>query len=279
MRRLIKLLAVSVVVFGCGGMTPVAADPTVALHKAIYQLKMDSVSSGSGIVGIDGKMYFETDDACDAWTTDQRFTTEYQYPESRAVLNTNHYVSWESKDQKTFQFSSERQEDGEVVELLRGNAIRADDSSGKAEYTRPKAMTFSLPAGYFLPTAHTSEMIKKAKAGEKVFRAVMFDGTDADGPVEMTAVIGKKVTADEIKKIVDRAAPGKIDPALLSTDAWHVRIALFPLKEDQEMTPAYEMDMTLHDNGIVSAAVVDYKEFRVSQTLEALEKLPAKKCP
>lgn len=278
MHRFIKLLLLTFFLFESFGLSVAKADPAVALHKAIYQLKTDSVTSGSGIIGVEGKMYFETDDACDAWTTDQRFTTEYQYPESRSVLNTNHYVSWESKDQKTFQFSSERQEDGEVVELLRGKALRNVDGSGKAEYTRPKPMTFDLPIGYFLPTAHTNDMINKAKAGEKVFHAVMFDGTDAEGPVEMTVVVGNKVTPDEIKKIIAKA-PGKVEPALLSPEAWHMRLALFSLKEEEEITPAYEMSMILHDNGVVSEAVVDYKTFRVAQTLEALERLPDKKCP
>jgi hypothetical protein len=44
------------------------------------------------------------------------------------------------------------------------------------------------------------------------------------------------------------------------------------------MTPSYEMDMILHDNGVVSWSLVDYKSFRVEQKLLALEKLPPKKC-
>lgn len=257
-------------------VTPVP-DPHLALHKAIYNIRLDSVSSGAGIANITGKMYFETDDACDAWTTDQRFTTTYDYADGPSILNTNHYVSWESKDGNSFQFNSSRQEDGETVELLRGSATRATGGNGTADYIRPEQKKFDLPAGYLLPTQHTNEMIMRARAGDAMFKAVMFDGTDAEGPSEMMVVIGKKITSDEIQKIV-ASSKEKIDPVLLVPEAWHVNLAVFPLRDTEDMTPAYEMKMVLHANGVVSAATIDYKTFRLQQDLEALEPLTPKKC-
>lgn len=255
---------------------------SVASHKALYDYKMVSVESGAGVSGIKGKMYYEQDDACDAWTTDQRFTTEYHYPERKPVVSGSHYVAWEAKDGSLFHFSSERQENGVMTEQLRGSVARAEDGSAKAEYSRPDDLSFDLPKGYVLPTLHTTEIIRKAQAGEKLYNAVLFDGTDADGPVEMNAFIGKKATAEEIAA-ARKDKPG-IDASLLTPDAWHVRIALFPLeeKEGQEkdgMSPSYEMDMILHDNTVVSWSLVDYKSFKVEQFLSALEKLPQKSCP
>ena len=255
-----------------GGGIPLAS------HKALYDYKMVSVESGAGVSGIKGKMYFEQDDACDAWTTDQRFTTEYQYPERRPLLNNSHYVAWESKDGKTFQFSSERQENGIMTEQLRGSVERSAEGATQALYSRPEDLSFDLPNGYVLPTFHTEEIIRLAQKGEKLFNAVMFDGTDADGPVEMNAFIGKKATEEEIKKYA-AAASGKTDATLLTPDAWHIRLALFPMDEKDLISPSYEMDMVLHDNGVVSYAIVDYRTFKVEQTLAALEKLPVKECP
>lgn len=259
-------------------MIPAAGNkpPEMTSHKALYTYKMVSVESGAGVTGIRGKMYFEQDDACDAWTTDQRFTTEYQYPERRPVVNNSHYVAWEAKDQSIFHFSSERQENGILTEQLRGSVERAPDGSTQARYSRPDNLSFELPKGYMLPTWHTAEIIRLAREGKKLFNAVMFDGTDAEGPVEVNAFIGKKATSEEIKQAIGNA---KADMSLLSADAWHVRLALFPLDEKETFSPAYEMDMILHDNGIVSWALVDYKNFKVEQILSALEKLPAKKCP
>jgi hypothetical protein len=64
----------------------------------------------------------------------------------------------------------------------------------------------------------------------------------------------------------------------MTPDAWHVRMAVFPLKDVAESTPVYEMEMILHDNGVISHALVDYKSFVIEQNLAALEKIPAKKC-
>jgi hypothetical protein len=251
-------------------------DVTVALHKALYDFRMVAVEAGAGISGIQGKMYYEQDDNCDAWTTEHRFRVEYQYPERRAVRNTSHYVAYEAKDLSQFYFSSEREEDGSTTEQLRGSIAKKSDGTAMAEYARPGDLSYPLPQGYMLPTQQTNEVIRRARAGETFFDAVMFDGTDADGPVEVNTYIGKKVTAEEIEKIA--AKNPKIDRSLLSPDAWHVRMAVFPLKDRQGMTPSYEMDLILHDNGVVSWSLVDYKSFRVEQKLLALEKIAPKKC-
>lgn len=250
--------------------------PDVALHKALYDFRLSSVQSGAGISGISGKMYYEQDDNCDAWTTDHRFRVEYQYPERRPVENTSHYVAFESKDAKQFYYSSEREENGAQVEQLRGAVKPHEDGSAEAAYSRPDDLSYDLPKGYLLPTQHTFETLRHAAAGDKFFNAVMFDGTDADGPVEINAFIGKKLTADEIKKL--SADNPKIDASLLAGDAWRVRMAVYPLKEEKSMSPAYEMELILHANGIVSWSLVDYKSFKVEQKMLALEKLPAKSC-
>jgi len=248
----------------------------VALHKALYDFRMTSVESGAGITGIRGKMYYEQDDNCDAWTTDHRFNIEYQYPERSPVENTSHYVAFEAKDGKQFYYTSEREENGAPTEQLRGSVNPAADGSGKADYSRPEDLSFKLPKGYYLPTQHTNAIIRHAKLGDKFFNAVMFDGTDADGPVEINTFIGAKLTPDEIAAL--SKGNDKIDKSLLSPTAWHVRMAVFPMTDEKEMSPSYEMDVILHDNGVVSYSLVDYKSFKVQQTLLALDKLPGKKC-
>lgn len=262
---------------------PVApVEPRVVVpHKALYDFSMVSVTSGAGVTDIRGNMFYEQDDACDAWTTDHRFTVTYYYPERQPLVNTSHYVAWEAKDQSQFQFSSERQENGVVTELLRGFVEREKDGAATAEYVRPDDLTFALPQGYFLPTGHIREILKHAKAGDRFFNAVMFDGTDADGPIEVSVFIGDKLTPAEIAQHTPKAAKEgeTLDTSLLSPDAWSVRMAIFPLAQKDSMTPAYEMDIILHDNTVVSHALVDYKSFKVEQRLTALEPLPIRKCP
>lgn len=278
MKILKKYQAALLLVLGMS-FPAVAAEntPVVMLsHKALYNFKMTALESGADLVGMQGQMYFEQDDVCDAWTTDHRFSTESHYAEQPPVINTSHYVAYESKDLQQFSFSSERQENGEMTEQLRGSIEAAADGSVNAVYSRPDDLKYDLPKGYLLPTAHTMEVIRHARAGDRFFNAVVFDGTDAEGPVEINTVIGKKVAADALKKIA--AANPKIDATLLTPDAWYVRMAVFPLNNMEDMAPSYEMDMIVHDNGVVSYTLVDYATFKVAQTLTALEKLPPKKC-
>lgn len=275
------------------GKVPEAAKPAAAAstspfylvpHKALYDMRMVAVSSGAGLTDIRGNMMYEQDDACDAWTTDHRFTIEYSYPERPSVVNSTHYVSWEAKDQSLFQFSSERQENGVPSEQLRGSVQREADTEATAEFSRPENLYFELPKGYVLPSHHTQEVLRAAQAGRKTYHAVLFDGTDKEGPVEVNAVILRKLTTDEILK---QAAPGKgkdtkglkFDRDLLSGDAWLVRMAVFPMLDNDSMSPTYEMDLALHDNGVVSHVVVDYKSFKVEQILTAIQPLERKACP
>lgn len=252
------------------------ANPVVALHKALYSFKMISVKPGAGIVGINGKMYYEQNDDCDAWTSEHRFTMEYQYPERPPVENKSQYASFEAKDHHAFYFNSDRMQDGKTVEQLRGAVDIGKDGAAKADYSRPAGLSYALPKGYMLPTQQTNETIRRAEAGDKFFDAVIFDGTDADGPVDLNTFIGAQLTPAEIKALAD--GNKNIDASLLSPRAWHIRVAVFPLKDKDAMTPAYEMSMVLHDNGVVSHAVVDYGMFKVEQKLVGLERLKPASC-
>ncbi|MDP2206074.1 MAG: DUF1849 family protein [Alphaproteobacteria bacterium] len=259
---------------------PATTAASFAPHKALYELKLVSVSSGAGVTDIRGNMLYEQDDACDAWTTDHRFTIEYYYPERPASVNTTHYVSWEAKDQSQFQFSSERQENGAPVEQLRGAVTRGADTAAVAEFTRPEDLYYELPKGYVLPSFHTQELIRYARAGRQTYHSVLFDGTDKEGPIEVNAIVTRKLTPEEVmQRVAGKPKEGeKIDKELLAAEAWLVRMAVFPAADAENMSPTYEMNLVLHDNGVVSHVLVDYKSFKVEQTLTAVEPLPKKNC-
>lgn len=268
-----------------GEEQPAVADVVMASHKAIYDFRMLGISSGGGgLSDIRGSMFYEQADACDGWTTDHRFTSEYFYPERPALLNVSQYTAWEAKDGSLFQFNSERQENGNEGEQLRGSVEASADGNTKAQFSRPPELSFDLPAGYYLPVQHTAEIIRHARKGEKIFHAVLFDGTDAEGPVEVNAIITRALDAKELAAIgkgSDGKIDARIDAKLIAAPAWRVRMAVFPLypKEGQDSaTPSYEMDMVLHDNGVVSDAVVDYQQFKLAQKLTALEALPPADC-
>ena len=95
----------------------------------------------------------------------------------------------------------------------------------------------------------------------------MFDGADEEGPVDINAFIGKK--AEVIAAAASRPAK-EIDVGLLSAPAHNLRLAFFPVKNN-EPTADYEMNIKLHENGVVSDMFIEYDDFSINQTLLALE--------
>jgi hypothetical protein len=260
-----------------------AASPDVALaaHKAIYDFKLLSISSGASLAGVEGELYFEQDNLCDAWATDHRFSATYYYPDQRGVKSTSHFITWEAKDGSAFQFNSERSETNQPTEQLRGyiqkNQTDAKDGKDKAVYIRPSDLSYDLTNGYFLPAAHTTELIRHARRGDRFFNALVFDGTDADGPVEVNSFIAGPVTAAEIDamKLNLKNTSGA---ALLTLPAWHVQMSAFVDNDSETMTPVYVMNYIQHNNGVISDAVIDYGEFKVRQAVKSLEALPLHDC-
>lgn len=244
----------------------------LAPHKALYNIEMISKRSSSQILNIHGQMYFSLKPTCEAWSTDHRFNLYYEYADSAPMQITSDFTTYEPVDGKSFDFNSRRKRDGELYQELRGTAVRNDKGVGSVTYTTPEGLAFDMPEGGLFPMAHTAEMMNAIRAGKKVFSAVVFDGSDDEGPIEINTIVGKAVN------VMATMQPGPtIDTTLINSPARKVRMAFFPVGNDNEAAD-YEMDVVLHDNGIISSMTVDYGEFSVSQTLAALEKIPTPSC-
>lgn len=243
-------------------------------HKALYDIKMVSKHSGAQIVNISGQMYYEWKETCDAWSSDHHFNLLYEYADSPAMNITSDFTAYETFDGKTLHFNSRRKQDGTLFQELRGVANIAGPSeegrAGKATYTVPEGLSFDLPAETLFPMAHTLELVKRMKSGDKFYPAVIFDGSDEEGPVAINTFIGKRITATEEINMTE-----KINEKLLDSPARKMRMAFFPLANDNAESD-YEMDIIFHENGIVSNMLVEYKKFSVEQTLVALEEVPFK---
>lgn len=236
-------------------------------HKALYDIILVSRSSGSQIANIRGEMYYETNRTCEAWVTDHRFNLTYEYADSPAMRIKSDFSTYEYFDGNEFHFSTRRHRDGQLYEEFRG-AAETDEGFKKARFNIPHGTRYDLKRETLYPMAHTVELAEKALAGKKFYKAVIFDGSDSDGPVEINSFIGSMVEQE------DFIQGEKIDSDLLGASAWNVRMAAFPLEESGSFAD-YEMSMVFHQNGIVSDMVIDYDNFSVRQKLVALEKLDA----
>ena len=241
-------------------------DQYLVPHKALYDIDLVATRSGSQIVNISGKMYYEWKPTCDAWITDHRFSLFYEYADSPSMKVTSDFSTFETFDGTNLNFSARRKRDNTLYQELRGKAVVADEG-GEAKFTMPEDLDFELSQGAMFPMAHTIEMIKKAKSNDKFFTAVVFDGSDDEGPVEINSFIGSPVNA---MKTIE--ASDDLDMALLNTSAWKVRMAVFPTLKDEEVSD-YEMSMVFHENGVISDMLIEYDDFSVTQKLVALDRL------
>lgn len=238
----------------------------LAPHKALYEIKLVATRSGSQVVNISGKMYYEWKPTCEAWITDHRFNLFYEYADAPGMKVSSDFSTFETFDGEGFNFSARRKRDDKLYQELRGKGVVAD-KGGVATFTMPEDLDFQLSDKTFFPMAHTVEMIKTAKTNKKFFKAVVFDGSDDEGPVEINSFIGKPVNAMKAIKATE-----DLDMSLLNTAAWKVRMAIFPSGQ-KEASSDYEMSMVFHENGIISDMLIEYDDFSVTQKLVALDRV------
>lgn len=244
----------------------VAAD--IQPHRAIYKMSLASARNSSKVSDVRGRMMFEWTDACDGWTTEQRFQLRFVYSEGDEMAMNTNYTTWESKDGRRYRFNVRKLVNGELDDDVRGEAnLAANDGAGTAHFTKPEPQEMELPAASMFPTAHTLAIIDHALKGENFFTRTVFDGADADGATEVSTVIGKPAAAKN----------GPKSPLLRDGKAWPVRMAFFPTHSDSAQ-PEYEMSLHLLRNGIAESMEIDYGDFTVNAILDTIEALPKSGC-
>ena len=259
------------------------AEKILVPHRAIYDIRMRSAKSGSQILDVRGKMYYSLNRSCAGWITDHRFTLTYDYSDMSPVRVTTRFASFENFSGTKMDFSSSRTRNGDVDEEIRGKARighgtdKAGDKTGDRErvalYSMPSDLKFDLPVGALFPVAHTARLIEAARRGDKIMNAVVFDGSDDQGPVEINAVMSPQ----KVQKFDAPYSPKYVDMDLLKSPVWSASLAVFSLGSSDPVAD-YELNMTLLENGIVREMNVDYHDFSIEQKLVALQKLPQEEC-
>ncbi len=245
----------------------------ITAHKSLYDIKMVSKQSSSNIINVSGKMYFEWYESCDAWITNNKLNLIYEYIDSPSMNIVIDFNSYETFDGNLFEFSSKTIRDGEVIKNIRGAAKKNEDNTGVAIFTSPEDLKYKLERGYYLPMKHTIELLKRIKRGDKIFMANVFDGVDEDGPVDINSFI-----VGEINALALLNPTANIDTALVNNKAWNIRMSFFNGDKPEEEASDYEMNVILHENSVISDAIIEYSDFTIEQKLIALEKLESTKC-
>ena len=248
---------------------------------------------------------YEWQPDCDGWLAAHKFDLHYDYADAPSMRVNSNFSTFESYDGRTMTFASKRARAGSVFEKLRGEAqlntpAKSNDtknSGGAAVYTLPEGLTFDLPAGTLFPMGHTLAVFDAMRDNKKFLYASVFDGSDDEGPVDINTFIGAPKPLPK-NLAVSIKGEKNIDKTLVNDNPRAIRLAFFPKEnvghnantsdknnapqnkdesESDDITARggaaeYEMDMLMHDNGVISQMVIEYERFTVRQSLRALEK-------
>ena len=251
------------------GLAAGAHAAEIAPHRALYSMSLGSTRTDSGVIDANGTMDYEWCETCNGWTIEQRYRLKMRYAESHAVEIASSFVTWESKDGLRYRFNQRQTRNGRLDQEIRGEArLDGPGKGGVAVFTKPHPHIIQLPPGVLFPSMHTILLIDKAEAGTTFVSRQVFDGAADENAVQVSAVIGARVTA--------RPASAKLSP-LLERPGWYVRLAFFPVEATAE-EPDYELGMHLLDDGVSRDMVIDYGDYSIHAKLDDIEALAKPHC-
>ena len=245
-------------------------------HKAIYDLELHSVTSGTKLINLDGQMYFSWEKQCAGWASDHRFNLLYEYADTPGVRVTSDFSTFEDEDNSKFSFSSVRKKDGVAYEDIKGHADKSEDGA-TAFFKSPEGLEIDLGADILFPSEHTRMMLENARQGKKFFTATVFDGSDAKGPSVINGFISDANALSRPREVSFELADRISGSPLLSVKSYLIRLAFFPIAQDNA-EPEYEMTVRLYENGVISEMFIEYNDFSVIQKLTALEEIQEQNC-
>ena len=278
-RRLALMVALGL---ACGvtqqALALAAKEPgKLVAHRAIYEMTLDEARSASGITGIDGRMVFEfTGSACDGYSLNMRMVTQMTDTQGQTNMTDLRSSTWEQGDGKKFRFQSAQYLNDKLGDVTMGRAVRAAPSEAvNVKLSQPSRAELDISGQIFFPTQHSLALIEKAISGQSLFQARIYDGSEKGRKVyETTAFIGNEIKpgADEAK--LEAVAKEK---KLGELPSWPVSIGYFEAKTG-DLTPSYQIDFRLYENGVSRQLLIDYGDFSIEGTLTSLEYLQAKEC-
>lgn len=275
--KALRLLVAPAALAACAAGTPSAeAQPRLAPHRAVYELKLSQNRGSSAVDQVRGRIVYQfTGDACDGYALNFRQVTEIGNGEGQTNVSDLRSETWEDGSGKSFRFTAQNFLNDALDRDTDGKAERAADAV-KVTVAKPQAVAKSYERGMMFPTEHLIKILDAARANTTLVEAAIYDGSEAgDKSFDTLAVIGKQETTPP----PDIEAPAK-KPELEKEAFWPVAISYFERgkKTDGEQTPDYQMSFDLYANGVSRALKIDYGEFVLVGELTELEFLKPTSC-
>ncbi len=245
-------------------------------HRAIYEMTLDDARSASGITGIDGRMVFEfTGSECDGYSLNMRMVTQMTNSQGQTNLTDLRSSTWEQGDGQKFRFQSAQYLNDKLGDVTMGRAVRETPNEAvKVKLSQPSTDELNLSGPLLFPTQHSLALIEAARTGQGLFQARVYDGSEKGRKVyDTTAFIGTEVQPGVDAKLETAAK----DKGLGELASWPVSIGYFEAKGG-DLTPSYQIDFRLYENGVSRELLIDYGDFSIHGTLTSLEYLKAPEC-
>lgn len=262
-----RLLGVMALIMLPGLTSAATTGVAMASYRAIYDVSLADEHKNENFAEISGRVVYNFQKVCGGWIMQQESAMELQLLEGGAVPEYSLFSSWEADDGSRYRFSLSRNED--IDQTILGDAVMAADG-GEVSFQKPEKTIISLPKEVMFPTAHTIEMIKRARSGQTQFNAISFDGSEVDGAKLISAFVSKLATDSKYLKNPDLGE-------LIKRPGWTVHLAYFN-QNNPTPEPVYEIEVDLLDNGIATRWLLGFGSYGAEMILKQIEPIPASGC-
>jgi len=247
----------------------------LASHRAIYELALDPVKSGTRVDTARGRIAFEmSGNPCDGYSVTLRQVTELDTGEGKRTTSDLRSSTWEDGAAKNFRFKNQNFVNRELRDDVDGTAERTQDGSLSVRIAKSKGGPLKFGGPILLPTEQLVKILDAGEKGERLLEAKVFDGSpDGKKVYETLSVIGGELTGrDSDVEEVARVKP------LSSIKRYPVTVSYFDNTGSGERTPAYTLGFELYENGVSRALKLDYGSFALKGELKSIEFLKATAC-
>ena len=234
-----------------------ATSPMVS-HKADYKLSMGKKNRNVSVQDVQGKISFTLKAQCDGWSLKEDYLFQFFYENGEEVTILSQSDSWEHKNGQLYSFDVREKNSREPETIYTGYAILPPQSDiGEANYAGAYNDNLRLSNNIMFPVTYTRTIINAAQQGKKfISKEIFVNSIPEDSVKTATAVIG-------IKK------PYKSDfqiDGVTTSFYWPIDVAYFRA-DASETLPEYQIQMKLHDNGVVTDFLINYGDFTINAAI------------
>ena len=237
-----------------------AANQGLASHRAVYDLTLNQLNEGGGVLDARGRIVLEIKKECDGFVTRQRMLVDIQRQGGGGVVSDFNFSSWESLEGDQLRFTSSDTINGRVAEMFDGFAT-ANGSENKVAFNDEDKTEMKLPKDVMFPMTHTYKVLDAAKAGLPLLSARIFDGSSMDGLQDSLTIISKK--GGKRSEVAKKSGMDKMR-------YWPIQMSFFDLR-DRKDEPDYSIHFQIYENGVGDQLKMNYRDFSLKGKLTELE--------